>query len=139
MKNEDRVLIAIPLLVMVIVFLLQVYMVKTYQFSTWHLGGFGMFSTADDIGVRRVRAIVVGPKAYELDVADAALEQWERRARVLPTDKVLHEYARKACARAKGVDSKASSVRAEYWETEVDFSDLSVQAMLQKVVAINPC
>lgn len=139
MKTEDRVLIAIPLLIMVFVFLLQVYMVRMHQFSTWHLGGFGMFSTADDIGVRRVRAIVEGPKPYELEEPDAALEQWERRARVLPTDRVLHEYALKACDTAKRIDPKVTSVRAEYWETDVDFSDLTVHIVLQNVVAVDPC
>ena len=138
MKNEDRVLIAIPLLVMVFVFLLQVYLVRTHHFSTWHLGGFGMFSTADDIGVRRVRAIVEGPQSYELKMSDATLEQWERRARVLPTDGVLHEYALTACNVAKGEDSQATSVRAEYWETVVDFSDLSVEAVPRNVVRV-PC
>ena len=138
MKKEARMLIAIPLLVMVFVFLLQVYLVRTYHFSTWHLGGFGMFSTANDIGVRRVRAFVEEPRPYELDGPDTTLERWERRARVLPTDGVLHEYALIACSVVKGEDSQATSVRAEYWETVVDFSDLSVEAVLRNVVTV-PC
>ena len=98
-----------------------------------------MFSTADDIGVRRVRAIVEGQQTYELEVPDAALEQWERRARVLPTDKVLYEYALRACNVAKHIDPHVNSVRAEYWKTEVDFSYLGVQAVLHNVIAVDPC
>lgn len=98
-----------------------------------------MFSTSDDLGIRRVRAIVQGPKPYELEVPDAALEQWERRARVLPTNKVLHEYALTACEVAKRIDSQVTSVRAEYWENKINFSNLSVEATLHNIATVDPC
>jgi hypothetical protein len=84
----------LPVVLLLAVACAQVMFARTAGMSPWKGGGFGMFSTTDDAGRRRVRVFVSAPERSEEIAISRSLEDAARRAAVLPTDASLSRLAR---------------------------------------------
>ena len=79
----------------------QVTLARRAGLSPWKGGGFGMFSTTDDAGRRRVRVFVTAPERSEEIAIAPSLEDAARRAAVLPADDELSRLAQRVVARER--------------------------------------
>ena len=87
--------------------------------SPWKGGGFGMFSTTDDAGRRRVRVFVTAPERSEEIAIAPSLEDAARRAAVLPADSELARLARSASStRERRYRRPVETVRIETWRID---------------------
>jgi hypothetical protein len=55
-KPQVSLLAYVPAAALITVGLLHFYLVQTRQLSIWRVGGYGMFSTANDVNFRYVQA-----------------------------------------------------------------------------------
>jgi hypothetical protein len=93
----------------------QVTFAKAAGLSPWKGGGFGMFSTTDDSGRRRVRVFVSAPDRSEEIAITPSLEDAAVRAAVLPSDGRLTRLARRAIERERRYHRSVQTVRIEAW------------------------
>jgi hypothetical protein len=63
LRRRQRWRTILPVALLVAVASVQVVLTRTAGLSPWKGGGFGMFSTTDDSGRRRVRVFVTAPHA----------------------------------------------------------------------------
>lgn len=96
----------------------QVTFTKAAGLSPWKGGGFGMFSTTDDAGRRRVRVFVSASERSEEMTIPPSLEDLARRAAVLPTDDLLSRLARGVVAREDRYQRAVDTVRIETWRID---------------------
>ena len=97
---------------------MQLTLAGTAGLSPWKGGGFGMFSTTDDAGRRRVRVFVSAPERSEEMAIPPSLEDLARRAAVLPTNAALSRLARGVVAREARYHRPVATVRIEAWRIE---------------------
>lgn len=96
----------------------QMVLVRVADLSPWKGGGFGMFSTTDDVGRRHVRVFVSAPgRAEEIAIAPS-LEDAAVRAAVLPTDAALSRLAERVIAREGRYQRPVDTVRIETWRID---------------------
>jgi hypothetical protein len=96
----------------------QVTLARTAGLSPWKGGGFGMFSTTDDAGRRRVRVFVTAAERSEEIEISPSLEDAARRAAVLPTDAALSRLARRVAQREARYQRPVETIRIETWRIE---------------------
>jgi hypothetical protein len=96
----------------------QVTLARTSGLSPWKGGGFGMFSTTDDAGRRRVRVFISAPGRSEELAIPPSLEDAAARAAVLPGDDALARLARGVVARERRNGRPVSELRIEAWRIE---------------------
>lgn len=91
--RSPRCTAKLPPLLLVAVALLQLWLVRHEHLSAWCGGGFGMFSTTDGFGARRIHAVAVSPFfRTPLEIPPALREQADR-ALALPTERRLRALA----------------------------------------------
>ena len=108
----------------------QVTLAKTAGLSPWKGGGFGMFSTTDDAGRRRVRVYVTAPERSEEITISPSLEDAAVRAGVLPGDRQFTRLARRVVERERRNGRPVEAVRIETWRIEYAPGTLSATARL---------
>jgi hypothetical protein len=96
----------------------QVMLARTSTLSPWKGGGFGMFSTTDDAGRRRVRIYVSAPGRSEEIAIAPSLEDAAARAAVLPTERTLTHLAGLVVDRETRYRRPVDRVRVETWRIE---------------------
>ena len=96
----------------------QVTLARTAGLSPWKGGGFGMFSTTDDAGRRRVRVFVSAPERSEELAVPPSLQDLAIRAAVLPSDAALSRLARGVVAREGRYERPVDTVRIETWRID---------------------
>lgn len=110
-EPRDLLLALTPAVIVLLLGLMQFYLAKTHDLSPWRAGGYGMFSTANDINLRSV-------KARFRDSGESVPQFAERyrqallRFRVMPSRELLGRIAESAACLP---DSKGAVVLA-YWE-----------------------
>jgi hypothetical protein len=109
---------ALPVGLLLAVAALQLTLARTAGLSPWKGGGFGMFSTTDDAGRRRVRVFVSAVERSEELAIPPSLEDLASRAAVLPTDAALSRLARGVVARETRYRRPVETVRIETWRIE---------------------
>jgi hypothetical protein len=90
----------LPPLLLVAVALHQLWLVPRERMSAWCGGGFGMFSTTDGWGARRLHAVALSPAFRTTLAVPDALEEEARRALALPSEARLRALARAFAAQA---------------------------------------
>ncbi len=108
----------LPVGLLVAVACTQVTLSRTANLSPWKGGGFGMFSTTDDVGRRHVRVFVTAPDRSEEIAIPPSLEDAATRAAVLPGDVMLSRLARGVVARERRYRRAVETVRIEAWRIE---------------------
>ena len=108
----------LPVALLVAVACAQVTLTRTAGLSPWKGGGFGMFSTTDDAGRRRVRVFVSAAERSEEIAIAPSLEDAARRAAVLPTDAALARLARRVVKREARYQRPVETVRIETWRID---------------------
>ena len=109
---------ALPVGLLLAVAALQLTLARTAGLSPWKGGGFGMFSTTDDAGRRRVRVFVSASERSEELSIPPSLQDLASRAAVLPTDAALSRLARGVVARETRYHRPVETVRIETWRVE---------------------
>jgi hypothetical protein len=105
----------LPVALLVAVAGAQVTLATTAGLSPWKGGGFGMFSTTDDTGRRRVRVFVSAPERSEEIAISPSLEDAAVRAAVLPRGGELSRLARRVVEREQRNGRPVDMVRIETW------------------------
>jgi hypothetical protein len=105
----------LPVALLVSVACAQIVLTRTDGLSPWKGGGFGMFSTTDDSGRRRVRVFVSAPDRSEEIAITPSLEDAAVRAAVLPSDGRLTRLARRVIERERRYHRSVQTVRIEAW------------------------
>ena len=105
----------LPVALLLAVACAQITLTRTSGLSPWKGGGFGMFSTTDDSGRRRVRIFVSAPDRSEEIAITPSLEDAAVRAAVLPSDGRLTRLARRVIERERRYHRPVHSVRIETW------------------------
>jgi hypothetical protein len=77
----------------VAVALLQLWLVRHEHLSAWCGGGFGMFSTTDGFGARRLHAVALSPSFRSALEIPPELREEADRALALPTERRLRALA----------------------------------------------
>ena len=113
-----RCIAAVPAAVLIVIACLQVTLTRTIGLSPWKGGGFGMFSTTDDAGRRRVRVFVSAPERSEEIAISPALEDLADRAAVLPGDWQFTRLARRVVEREQRRGRPVETVRVECWRID---------------------
>ncbi|HVH57824.1 MAG TPA: hypothetical protein VM791_16285 [Vicinamibacterales bacterium] len=108
----------------------QVILTRTAALSPWKGGGFGMFSTTDDGGRRRVRVFVSAPERSEEVAIAPSLEDAARRAAVLPADYELSRLAMGVVARERRYARPVETVRIEAWRIDYTPDTLAATSRL---------
>jgi hypothetical protein len=106
----------------------QVVLTRTAGLSPWKGGGFGMFSTTDDSGRRRVRVFVTAPDRSEEIAITPSLEDAAARAAVLPSRRLLTRLARRVVERERRHGRPVETVRIESWRIVYTPGTLSATA-----------
>ena len=88
-RGRPRWRTVLPAAMLVTVASVQVVLTRTAGLTPWKGGGFGMFSTTDDSGRRRVRVFVTAPDRSEEIAISPSLEDAAARAAVLPSGRLL--------------------------------------------------
>jgi hypothetical protein len=108
----------LPVALLVSVACVQIILTRTSGLSPWKGGGFGMFSTTDDSGRRRVRVFVSAPDRSEEIAITPSLEDAAARAAVLPGDRQLTRLARRVIDRERRYHRPVQTVRIETWRID---------------------
>jgi hypothetical protein len=109
---------ALPVGLLLAVAAVQLTLAGTAGLSPWKGGGFGMFSTTDDAGRRRVRVFVSAPERSEEIAIAPSTEDAAERAAVLPTDGALSRLAQRVVARERRYQRPVDTVRIETWRID---------------------
>lgn len=120
----------LPVGLLVAVACTQVTLSRTANLSPWKGGGFGMFSTTDDQGRRRVRVFVSAPDRSEEIAISPSLADAAMRAAVLPGDFELVRLARRVVARERRYQRAVETVRIEAWRIEYSRDTLAATTHL---------
>jgi hypothetical protein len=120
----------LPVALLLAVACVQVTFARTAGLSPWKGGGFGMFSTTDDAGRRRVRVFVSASERSEEMAIPPSLEDLARRAAVLPSDELLSRLARGVVAREDRYHRAVDTVRIETWRIDYAPGTLSATTSL---------
>ena len=108
----------VPVGILLVVAGAQVTLARTAGLSPWKGGGFGMFSTTDDAGRRRVRVFVAAADRSEEIAITPSLEDAAISAAVLPSDRQLTRLARRVIERERRNHRPVERVRIETWRIE---------------------
>ena len=122
----------LPVALLLVVAGVQVALVKTEGLSPWKGGGFGMFSTTDDAGRRRVRVYVTAPERSEEITISPSLEDAAVRAGVLPGARQLTRLARRVVERERRNGRPVEAVRIETWGIEYAPDTLAATSRLAR-------
>jgi len=108
----------VPVIVLIVVSIVQVFLAKTASLSPWKGGGFGMFATTDGTAFRHVRVFVEAKeRSEELEIAPSQ-EMAAARAELFPSDRMLIRLAQTVVARERRYGRPVEIVRIEVWRTE---------------------
>jgi len=118
--------VLLPAALLVLVAGTQVTLAKRAALTPWKGGGFGMFSTTDDAGRRRVRVFVTAPQRSEEIAIAPSLEDAARRAAALPADYELARLAQRVVSRERRYARPVESVRIETWR--IDYAPVTLAA-----------
>ena len=114
-RGRPRWRTVLPAAMLVTVASVQVVLTRTAGLTPWKGGGFGMFSTTDDSGRRRVRVFVTAPDRSEEIAITPSLEDAAARAAVLPSERLLTQLARRVVERERRHARPVDTVRIETW------------------------
>ena len=114
----------VPALLLVAVAIVQIGLSERVGLTPWKGGGFGMFSTLDHSGFRRIDVVIDAPDRSEhLEIAPS-LQLEAARATALPVDWLLRDLAAGIAARERRQDRAVSRVTLSVWSADFDRTTL---------------
>ena len=116
----------VPVALLLAVAGVQATLARTAGLSPWKGGGFGMFSTTDDTGRRRVRVFVTAAERSEEIAIAPSIEDAATRAAALPGDSQLARLARQVAERERRNHRPVEEVRIETWR--IDYAPRTLAA-----------
>jgi len=120
-----RLFAAIPPALLAAVACVQIALARFAFLAPWKGGGFGMFSTTDDVSNRSTRVLVSGPeRSQELEVPPALVGA-AAACEVFPTERCLEDLARWLADAERREGRPVSSVRVQIFRTE--FAPLTLE------------
>jgi hypothetical protein len=120
----------------VTVALLQLLLVRHEHLSAWCGGGFGMFSTTDGFGARRLHAVALSRSfRATLEIPPELAEQADR-ARALPTERRLRALALALAAHAASDLEPPEAIEIAVFARRHDASTLAPHDELLRAVEV---
>ncbi len=117
-RKSDRIRVLAPVLVLVLVAGHQIYLTQVTELTPWKGGGFGMFSTTDGLGQRRLRILVTGPERAEQIAVPRGLSRLAAQATVLPDSVRLERLARAIALERRAAGEPVVTVEIEVVATD---------------------
>jgi len=114
----------LPVTLLVLVALHQVYLAHTVHLSAWKGGGFGMFSTTDGGPVRHLRIFLMGLPSRQEVQPPRSLEDLADRAKELPSDTFLSNLSRGIVEYYSSEFEGIQAVHIQVWRTVFASQDL---------------
>lgn len=124
-RNGERVVNALPVLMLLVVALSQLLLARSQALSAWSGGGFGMFSTLDHPSQRHLHAFVVRPGLRREVVAPPRLAEEVARALTLPTEERLRSLAIALANTPTPDHGPPTGVQIQVWNTRFDPATLT--------------
>ena len=124
MPKEIRFLACLPVALLVLVALNQVYLAHTSHLSPWKGGGFGMFSTTDGGPNRHLRIFLTGSFSRHEVHPPESLEDLAERAEALPSDAYLSDLSKQIADYYSLQIEGIQWVHIQVWRTWFDPKDL---------------
>jgi hypothetical protein len=113
-----RLFAAIPPVLLAAVACVQIALARSALLAPWKGGGFGMFSTTDDVSNRSTRVLVTASdRSQELEVPPALIGA-AAACEVFPTERCLEGLARRLADAERREGRAVSSVRVQVFRTE---------------------
>ena len=126
-------------LALVAIALTQIALAHVAALSPWKGGGYGMFSTTDHGGARRVRIVALTGSGERRGPIPPLLTNRVFRTRDLPTAGALEGLAREVVRRASPPLVDVARVRIEVWRVDYELRTLEPRAVeLRRLVVELP-
>lgn len=118
----------LPVYLLVLVALSQIYLAHTSNLCAWKGGGFGMFSTTDGGPNRHLHIFLLNDTVHKEVETPEPLIDLDKRTANLPTERNLRKFGRKIAEAYSHEMVNFSRVRVEVWRTEFDVQTLQPTA-----------
>ena len=125
-----RGLRVLPILILLLVALHQLWLARTADLSAWSGGGFGMFSTTDAGAIRHLHAFAIRPGLVREVRAPSSLDTSVRRVLTLPSETHLRALARALAGLPAPEFGPPAAVRIQVWRTRFDPDTLAPRSEL---------
>lgn len=109
-KHKEMILIVVPVAVTLLIGIFHLYLVKTQALTPWRAGGYGMFSTANDINLRSV--VALKQNGESVPQFSERYRSALRRFKVKPNLEMLNRIAQSAACQPEA----EGAVRLSFWE-----------------------
>jgi hypothetical protein len=116
--------------------LLQLWLVRHEHLSAWCGGGFGMFSTSDGFGTRRLHAVALSPAFRTALEIPPELREEADRALALPTEARLRALALALAERRGGVLEPPEAIEVAVLARRHDVATLAPRGELLRSVVV---
>jgi hypothetical protein len=121
---------------LVAVALLQLWLVRHEHLSAWCGGGFGMFSTIDGFGARRLHAVALSPAVRAPLEIPPELREEADRALALPTERRLRALALALAERAPSDFEPPEAIEIAVFARRHDPETLAPRGELLRAVRV---
>ncbi len=118
MSDFKNPAIIIPALLLLLVASIQVYNVKVKNLTQWKGGGFGMFSTTDSGGSRRLRVTAIDTDGTEYRIDWTAFEREGVAYRQMPNDRTANTFI-------AALSKEEYAVNATWGDSQLSFVERS--------------
>ena len=126
----------LPVFLLVLVALSQIYLAHTAKLCAWKGGGFGMFSTTDGGSNRHLHVFLLNDTMHKEVETPEPLIDLDKRTANLPTERNLRKFGRKIAEAYSHEMVNFSRVRVEVWRTEFDVQTLQPNANVIRELTI---
>ncbi len=125
MKPSVAVFRYVPCALLIGVASLQIVLASTQNLSPWMGGGFGMFSSTDELFNRYLTATLVGPNGSR--IVEVPESHWETANAVLalPMDKRLQDFGQDLLSSVGEESVSYDAIELEVWTVRYAASDLT--------------
>lgn len=114
----------------------QIWLTRSAALAPWSGGGFGMFSTMDAWGNRRLRAIAIRPGVWrELEIP-SALQEMTRHVRAFPSEANLRTLAEALVDVPTPDDGPLEAIEIQIWFVEYDRATLAPTSALLRSLKV---
>ena len=126
----------LPVVLLFVVGVHQIWLSHASPLSPWLGGGFGMFSATDALSNRHLHAYLVGPEFRREIFAPESLWPIEDKILGLPTKSRLRRFAAELLAVTDLGDHRVETLELHVWTTTFDTKDLQPSGKLLQTLIV---
>jgi hypothetical protein len=114
----------------------QIWLTRSADLNPWSGGGFGMFSTADAWGNRRLQVLAIRPGIRREVEIPPALREMTRRVRAFPSEANLRALALELSGAPTPDTGPLEAIEIQVWSTHYDPVTLAPTGSLLRVLRV---